>query len=327
MEGESTNMEVDCPVVPTNNDQNDYEVFNGFDSDSERASTVTHVQFGEESEVAPNMADRALTGAVERMSTKEALAQPVVDAPGDLEMELQHELDCLEQSMADVEDALEEGTIHPATARLKEQAEAHQELFQDTLVKGAEHQDVGSIASTDRSAMQDLNKKAMKNKNKRQGGIAKWAPVVEPVDLVMVKAIIFSGLELAPSQQPPESEASTEHGLLHPEATISGHSHTSNDLDVPAVAREQLTSRELQGPVAESSGPVPHQDAQESRAEKVVTWINFEDWAKTMVQEEQEASLMLALEPLITTELRPETASPDDQPTTMMAELSQAAMA
>ncbi|GFF98647.1 hypothetical protein IFM53868_09895 [Aspergillus udagawae] len=118
MEGESTNMEVDCPVVPTNNDQNDHEVFNGFDSDSERASTVTHVQFGEESEVAPNMADRALTGAVERMSTKEALAQPAVDAPGDLEMELQHELDCLERDVEErVKDAEQgnRGAESPAT--------------------------------------------------------------------------------------------------------------------------------------------------------------------------------------------------------------------
>lgn len=57
-------------------------------------------------------------------------------------------------------------------------------------------------------------------------------------------------MELAPSQQPPETEASTAQGLLHPEATIPGHSHTSNDLDVPAVAQEQLASGELQGQVA-----------------------------------------------------------------------------
>jgi hypothetical protein len=74
--------------------------------------------------------------------------------------------------------------------------------------------------------------------------------------------------------------------------TIPSHLHTSNDLDIPAVAREQVTSgeslgqvagtvhkqaRQNRGPVAESSGPVPHEDAQESRAKKVVTWINFED--------------------------------------------------
>ncbi|EAW20712.1 uncharacterized protein NFIA_112360 [Aspergillus fischeri NRRL 181] len=541
MEGERTNMEVDSPVVPTNHDQNDREVFNGFDSDPERASTATHVQFGEELEVAPNRADRALTGAVERTSTGEAPAPPATDATGDLEMELQHELDRLERdaaetakdaeqgnrgaenpateraisvrrSMTDVEDALEEGTVHSATARSKDQAEARQELLDDTVVQGAERQDMGSIASTDRSATQALNKKAMTKKDKRQGGVAKWAPYInrsgragrgqrvtrvdftevelssnqrspsnvlqpaiedhtenelirpedrlldsegpgrsevlpttpgsntvpdimihsiveqadtpaapvesevvesrqnysdegrvkEPADLVMVEAasqplkvsrkksaqikgqgqrtdpkwapydatrrdnrkreerhtperepqgrqhtrpvtqIIFSGLELPPSQQPPESEASTEHGLLHREATIPGHSHTSNDLDVPAVAREQLTSGELQGqvagtvdkkarqdrgPLAESSGPVPHQDAQESRAEKVVTRINFEDWAKTMAQEEHEASSMPAPEPSITTEPRAETASPNDQPTTVMAESSQAATA
>ncbi|KAF4210314.1 hypothetical protein CNMCM5878_004631 [Aspergillus fumigatiaffinis] len=545
MEGERTNMEVDSPVIPSNDDPNDREEMeesNNFDSDSEHASTATHVQFGEESEVAPDRTDRALTGIVERTSTEEALVQPAADAPGDLEMELQRELDrlqrdaedrakdsgegngaaespateraiCVRRSMTDVEDALEEGTVHSATARSTDQAEARQELLDDTLVQEAERQDVGSIASTDRSATQASNKKAMTKKDKRQGGIAKWAPyingngragrrqrvtridftevelssnqrstsnvlqpaiedhteneairpgdrlvdsegpgrsevlptapgsntvpdivihsiaeqadtpaaplesevvesrenssdegrVTEPADLVMVEAasqplkvsrkksaqikgqgqrtdpkwtpydptrrdnrkrverhtperepqgrqhtrpvtqITFSGLELAPSQQPSESEASTEHGLLHPEATIPGHSHTSNDLDVPAVAREQLTSGELQGqvagtvekharqnqgPVAESSGPVPHHDAQESRAEKVVTRINFEDWAKTMVQEEEhEASSMPAPEPPIITEPRAETASPDDQPTTAMAESSQAATA
>jgi hypothetical protein len=99
MEGERTNMEVDSPVIPSNNDLNDHEEMeesNSFDSDLEHASTATHVQFGEESEVAPDRADRALTGIFERMSTEEALAQPAADAPGDLEMELQHELDRLQ---------------------------------------------------------------------------------------------------------------------------------------------------------------------------------------------------------------------------------------
>jgi hypothetical protein len=542
MEGERTNMEVDSPIIPSNDDPNDREEMeesNSFDSVLERASTVTHVQFGEESEVAPDRADRPLTGIVERTSTEEALAQPAADTSGDLEMELQSEIDRLQRdaeerakdteqenrgaeslateraisvrrSMTDVEDALEEGTVHSATARSKDQAEACQELLDDTLVQGAERQDMGSIASTGRSATQASNKKAITKKNKRQGGIAKWAPYInrngragreqrvtrvdftevelssnqrstsnvlqpaieghtenepirpedrlldsegpgrsevlpttpgsntvpdivihsiaeqadtpaapvepevvesrqnssdegratEPADLVMVEAasqplkvsrkksaqikgqgqqtdpkwapydptrrdnrkrverhtperepqgrqhtrpvtqIIFSGLELAPSQQPLESEASTEHGLLHPEATIPGHSHISDDLDAPAVAQELLVSGELQGqvagtvdkqapqnrgPVTESPGPGPHEDAQESRAEKVVTRINFEEWAKTMVQEEHEASSMPAPEPAVTTEPRAETASPDDQPTTVMAESSQTA--
>jgi hypothetical protein len=147
---------------------------------------------------------------------------------------------------------------------------------------------------------------------------------------------------LDPSQQLPESEASTEQGLLHPEATIPGHSHTFNDLDVPGVAQELLVSGELQGqvagtvdkqarqdrgPVTESPGPVPHEDAQESRAKKVVTRINFEDWAKTMGREEPEANAVPAPEPPITVEPRAETASPGDQPTTVMAESSQAATA
>jgi hypothetical protein len=99
MEGERTNMEVDSPVIPSNNDLNDHEEMeesNSFDSDLEHALTATHVQFGEELEVAPDRADRALTGIFERMSTEEALAQPAADAPGDLEMELQRELDCLQ---------------------------------------------------------------------------------------------------------------------------------------------------------------------------------------------------------------------------------------
>ncbi|PKX96279.1 uncharacterized protein P174DRAFT_427844 [Aspergillus novofumigatus IBT 16806] len=109
MESERTNMEVDSPVIPSNNDLNDREEMeesNSFDNDSERASTATHVQFGEESEVTPDRADRALTSIVERMSTKEALGQPAADAPGDLEMELQHELNCLQQDVEDrVKDA------------------------------------------------------------------------------------------------------------------------------------------------------------------------------------------------------------------------------
>jgi hypothetical protein len=544
IEGERTSMEVNSPVIPSNVGQNDGEEMeesNGFNSDSERASTVTHVQFGEESEAAPDRADRALNGIVETMSTEEALAQPAADAPGDLEMELQRELDRLQRdaeervndaeqgnreaesptteraisdrrSMTEVEDALEEGTVHLATAPWNDRAENRQELLQNTLVEGAEHQDVGSIASTDRSATQALNKKAITKKNKRQGGIAKWAPfingngragrgqrvtrvdftevelssnhrstsdslqraiedhtenepirpedsiassegparsedlpiapgsntvpdivihsiagqaetpaaplepevmesqqncpdegrVAEPADFLMVEAaseplkvpggksaqikgqgqrkgskwgpydpsrkenrkreerqapgrepqgrqhtrpvtqITFSEMGLGPSQQPPESEASTEHGLLHPEATIPGHSYPSNDLDVPGVAQELLVSGELQGqvagtvdkqarqnrgPVTESPGPVPHEDAQESRAEKVVTRINFEDWAKTMVPEEHEASSVPARELPITTEPRAETASPGDQPTTVMTESSQAATA
>jgi hypothetical protein len=147
---------------------------------------------------------------------------------------------------------------------------------------------------------------------------------------------------LAPSQQLPESKANTEQGLLHPEATIPGHLHTFNDLDVPGVAQELLVSRELQGqvagtvdkqarqdrgPVTKSPGPIPHEDAQESRAKKVVTQINFEDWAKTMGREEHEANSVPAPEPPITIEPRAETASPGDQPTTVMAELSQATTA
>lgn len=684
MEGERTNMEVDSPAVPSNADQNDREEMeksDGCDSDSERASTATQVQFGEESEAASDRADRPLTGIVERTSTEEALAQPAADAPGDLEMELQSEIDRLQRdaderakdaeqenqgaespateraisvrrSMTNVEDALEEGTVHSAIARSKDQAEARQ----DVLVERAEHQDVGSIASTDRPATppQASNKKAMTNRDKRQGGIAKWAPydattnenrradrgqrvtrvdftevelssnprsdsnapaievhtenepispqdrlvdfedpdrseisptapgsntvpdivihsiaeqadipaaplepevvesrqnssdegrVAEPGDLVMVEAvsqplkasskkpaqikvqgqridpkwapydptrkenrkrverhtpgrepqgrqhtrpvtqITFSEIGLPPSQQPLETEASTEHGLLHPEAAIPGHSHTANDLDVPAVAQEQLAAGELQGqvagtvdnparrplgvktsnlsgaktaketrsreqrrklsrplgikaakrhgkqvkgsvdraspsgehrlnlsavtrpklpssaedaaqtpmansipdqgspevhlttrtdvqrtsdtwekrqrrlsqpmgikktrdkvraqdrqnrnrqgqqnrdPVTESSRAIPHQDGPKSRAEKVVTRINFEDWAKTMVQEEHEASSRPAPEPPTTTEPRAKTASPGNQPTTVVAESSQAATA
>jgi hypothetical protein len=60
----------------------------------------------------------------------------------------------------------------------------------------------------------------------------------------------------------------------------------------------------------------------------VVTRINFEDWAKTMVlQEEHEASSRPAPEPSTTTEPRAETASPGNQPTTVVAESSQAATA
>ncbi|KAH2727859.1 hypothetical protein KXV31_004273, partial [Aspergillus fumigatus] len=169
MEGERTNMEVDSPAVPSNADQNDREEMeksDGCDSDSERASTATQVQFGEESEAASDRADRPLTGIVERTSTEEALAQPAADAPGDLEMELQSEIDRLQRdaderakdaeqenqgaespateraisvrrSMTNVEDALEEGTVHSAIARSKDQAEARQ----DVLVERAEHQD------------------------------------------------------------------------------------------------------------------------------------------------------------------------------------------
>lgn len=43
-----------------------------------------------------------------------------------------------------------------------------------------------------------------------------------------------------------------------------------------------------------------------------------------MVQEEHKASLIPALEPLITIELRVVTASPNDQPIIVIAELSQA---
>ncbi|KAF7588664.1 hypothetical protein BBP40_005415 [Aspergillus hancockii] len=122
-------------------------------------------------------------------------------------------------------------------------------------------------------------------------------------------------MELAPSQQPPETKASTESGLLHPEATFPGLSHTSNDLDGPAVVQEQLASEGLQGQVA----PVPHQDGQDPRAEKVVTRINFEDWPRPIVQEEHETSSMPAPEPPTTTGPRAETASPGDQPTTVLA--------
>jgi hypothetical protein len=66
----------------------------------------------------------------------------------------------------------------------------------------------------------------------------------------LVTQIIFSGLELAPSQQPPESKASKEHSLLHLEVTIPSHLHTSNDLDIPTITQEQVTSRESLGQVA-----------------------------------------------------------------------------
>lgn len=693
-DGERTDMEVNSPVIPSNAEQNDCEEMesNGFNRDTERSSTATHVQFAEESEAAPDRADRARNGIVERMSTEEALAQPAAGAPGDLEMELQRELDRLQRdaeermkdaeqgnwgaespttepatsvrrSLTEVEDALEEGIVHLAAAPSNDQAEARQELLQEVLVEKAERQDVGSIASTERSdtLSQALNKTAMSNKDKRHGVIVKWTPydaakngnhradrgqrvtrvdftelelnsnqlsasnllqpsnkdhtedgpihpegrVVESegldrsdvlptalvehtvpdivihtiaeqadtptaptapfepevvgspqnpsdegrvpaaADLTMVEVpsqllkassmksaqikgkgqkidpkwvpydqtrrenreraarqtpgrgrqgrqhtrpvtqVTFSGMELAPSQQPPETEASTGHGLLHPEATIPGHSQTSNDLHVPTVAQEQLASGELQGqvagtvdyparrplkmetynlsgvktgkeagprehrrrvsrplgiraakrhgkqmkrgigraslsgkhrlslstvthhelppstedaaqnpmantisdqgpsevhqpprtheqhisetldkrkrrisrpmgikktrekaraqdrknrnpqarlnqnrvPVTEPSDPVPHQDGQESRAEKVVTRINFEDWAKNMVQVEHEASSMPTSEPPTTTESRAETASPDDRPTNVMAESSQAATA
>jgi hypothetical protein len=168
MEGERTNIEVDSPVIPSNDDLNNHkemEESNSFNSNSERASTATHVQFSKESEVAPDRADRALTSIFKRTSTKEALAQPAANALGDLEIELQRELDCLQQdteerakdtregnagaespatkhaimvrqSMMDGEDILEEGTIHSATAHSTDQAEAHQELLDDTLVYG-----------------------------------------------------------------------------------------------------------------------------------------------------------------------------------------------
>jgi hypothetical protein len=100
MESERTNIEVDSPVIPSNdgpNDREEMEESNSFDNDSERASIATHIQFGEESEVAPDRADRALTGIDERTSTKEALAQPTADAPGGLEIELQSELDHLQR--------------------------------------------------------------------------------------------------------------------------------------------------------------------------------------------------------------------------------------
>ncbi|GFF96384.1 hypothetical protein IFM53868_08512 [Aspergillus udagawae] len=723
IEGERTSMEVNSPVIPSNADQNDHEEMEeseGFNSDSEHASTATHVQFGEESEAAPDREDRALTGVVERMSTEKALAQSAADATGDLEMELQRELDRLqrdaEESVKDaeqgnqgagspaaehalpitrvstgVEGALEEGTVHS-----NDQTEARQELLQEALVEMAEHQDVGSIASTDRSdtPSKASNKKAMTNKEKRQGGIGKWAPydattngnrradrgqritrvdftelglnelsasnvlqpaievhtenvpirpedrlvetegldrsevlptalgkhtvpdiaihpiaeqadtpvapfeseVVEPpqnfsdegrvpaaADLVMVEAasqtlkassmksaqikgrgqitdpkwvpydqtrkenreraarhtpgrgpqrqqhtrpvtqITFSGMQLAPPQQPPETEASaehglgvghappsgehqlslptvtqlelppttedaqspmantisqaptevrlitraeeqrlsgtwekqqrrfsrpmgikkarekakvqdrqhrtkqagqhtrpvtqitfsemglappqqppeteasTKHGLLHPETTISvdlpplPREHqlplsAVTHLEVPPSTEDAAQSpmvntfsdqapsevrlitrddkqriserwekrqsrfsrpmgikktrekaraqdrqnrnkqaRQNQGPVTESSGPVIHQDGQESRVEKAVTRINFENWAKTMVQEEHEVSSMPAPEP--PTELRARTASPGDQPKTVTAQPSQAATA
>lgn len=687
--GERTSVEVNSSVIPINADQNDCEEIeesNGFNSDLGRASTATHVQFGDESEAAPGRADRTFNGIIEGMSTDEALAQPAADASRNLEMELQRELDRLQRdaearvkdaeqgnqeaesitteraisvtrSMTEVEDALEEGIVHLATARSNDRADARQELLQEVLVEKAERQDVGSIASTDRSdtLSQALNKKAIANKDKRHGGIEKWAPydatkhgnhmadrgqrvtrvdfselelssnqlpasnvlqpsnkdhtenepiapegrlvksegldrgevlptalvertvphmiytIAEQADtptaplesevvespqnspdegkgpaaagLEMVEApsqqlkasstesaqikgksrkidpkwvpydrtrrdnreraarqtpgrgretlqhtrpvtqITFSGMELALLQHPPETETSTEHGLLHPEATILGHSHTSNDLHVPAVAQEHLASGELQGqvaktadyparkppktktsnrsvvksakenrtreqrrrvsrplgiraakrhgkqmkgdidraylsgeqrlslstvthpdlphptedsgqtpmanaisnqgpsevhlsrgiheqrisqtwdkrqrrssrpmgikktrekrraqdrqnrntqarqnrvPVTESSDPAPHQDKQESRAEKVVTRINFEDWAKSMGQAEHDASSMAALEPPISPEPRAETAPPDNQRTSVMPESSQAATA
>jgi hypothetical protein len=46
MEGECTNMEVDSPVIPSNNNLNDHEEMeesNSFDSDLEHALTATHV--------------------------------------------------------------------------------------------------------------------------------------------------------------------------------------------------------------------------------------------------------------------------------------------
>jgi hypothetical protein len=675
-------MEVNNPVIPSNADHNYHEEMegsDGFNSVSERASTATPVQFGEESEAAPDREDRALSGIAEGMSTEKAIAQPAADATGNLEMELQRELDRLQRDAEErvkdaeqgkqgagssaaehalsvtraptsVQDALEEGTVHS-----NDQAEARQELLHDVLVEGAERQGAGSIVATYRSdtLSQASSKKAMANKDKRQGGIEKWGPydatkngnrradrdqrvtrvdftelelnsnqlttsnVLQPAikdhtenepirpedrlvesegldrsevlptalgehtvpdivihsiaeqadipaapfesevveslqnfsdegrvpaaaDWVMVEAasqtlkassmksaqikgrgqriepkwvpyeqtrkenreraarhtpgrgpqgrqhtrpvtqITFSGMEQAPSQQPPDTEASTEHGLLHPEATIPGLSHTSNGLDGPAVVQEQLASEGLRGqvakmedyparqppkmktsnlsdvksrkesgsreqrrrlsrplgiraakghgkqmkrgvgraslsgeqrlslstvthlelppstedsgqipmantvfdqgpsevhpstgfheqrmsetwdkrqrrssrpigikktrekaraqdrqnrntharqnrvPVTESSDPAPHQDGQDPRAEKVVTRINFEDWPRTIVQEEHETSSMPAPEPPTTTERRAETASPSDQPTTVLADSSTA---
>jgi hypothetical protein len=46
MEGEYTNMEVDSPVIPSNNDLNDHkemEESNSFNSDLEHALTATHI--------------------------------------------------------------------------------------------------------------------------------------------------------------------------------------------------------------------------------------------------------------------------------------------
>lgn len=46
MEGEYTNMEVDSPVIPSNNDLNNYEEIeesNNFDSDLEHALTITYI--------------------------------------------------------------------------------------------------------------------------------------------------------------------------------------------------------------------------------------------------------------------------------------------
>jgi hypothetical protein len=79
--------------------------------------------------------------------------------------------------MMEVDDALEEGTVHLATARSNDRAEP-QELLQEVLVEKAEPQDVGSITSTDSSdsLSQTLNAKAMTNKDKHHGGIEKWAP-------------------------------------------------------------------------------------------------------------------------------------------------------
>jgi hypothetical protein len=681
--GERTSVEVNSSVIHINADQNDCEEMeesNGFNSDLERASMATHVQFGDGLEAAPGRADRTFNGIIERMSTDEALAQPVADASRNLEMEVQCELDRLQRdaeervkdaeqgnrgaesptrertisvsrSMTEVEDALEEGTVSSATARWNDRSEARQELLQEVLVEKAERQDVRSIASTNRSdtPSQILNRKAMTRKDKRHGGIEKWAPydattnenrradrgqrvtrvdftevelssnqqsdsnapaievhtenepilsqdrlvdsedpdrsetspiapgsstvpdimihsiaeqadtpaaplepevvdarqnssdegrVAGPADLAMVEAvsqplkmsskrsaqikgrgqridpkwapygptrkqnqkqverhtpgwepqgrqhtrpvtqIIFSETGPGPSQQPPETESSTERGLLHQEATIPGHSHTPNDLDVPAVAQEQFAAGEFHGqvagpvdnparrplgvktsnllgantaketrareqrrrlsrpvgikaakrhekqmkesidraspsgehrlnlpavtrlklassaedaaqtpmansipdqgspevhlttvqrtsdtwekrqrrlsrpvgikktrekaraqdrqnrnrqmqqsrdPVAESSSPIRHRDGPKSRTEKVVTRINFEDWAKTMVQEEHEASSRPAPESLTTTEPGAKTASPGNQPTTVVAESSQAA--
>jgi hypothetical protein len=112
MEGERTSMEVDSAVISSNAGQNNREEMeesNGFELD--RAKDAEQGNRGAESPAA----ERAI---------------PV------------------RRSFTDVEDALEEGTMH-----LNDQAEAQQELLQDVLVERSERQDLGSIASTDRPAL------------------------------------------------------------------------------------------------------------------------------------------------------------------------------
>ncbi|KAI2835487.1 hypothetical protein CBS11350_10013 [Aspergillus niger] len=458
IEDERANMDVDSPIVTSNADQIDDEEMeesNGFHSDSERGSMATHVQFSEESEVAPDMADRALAGVFEGPFTEEALAQPAAGTPGDLEMRKQRELDHLQRRaeetvrdgeqgnrgaesptterdlsvrrrLTDVEDALEEGTMHLTAESSTDQAEARQESLQEALVETAERQDVGDIASTDRSdtPSQASNKKAMTSKEKRQGGIAMWASYDATTNRnhradrgQRITRVDFTELELNSNQlsasnvlQQPANEVQKGKEAIRPRDRLVETEGLYCSEDLPAALGERtvpdiaihsiveeagtsaapfdpeagegrqnpsdvapsevrLTKRDdekrmserwekrqsrlsrpmgikktkekaraqdrqhhnrqgqqIRGPVIESSKAIPHQDGPKSRAEKVVTRINFEDLAKTMVQQEHEARSILAPEPSTTTEPRAETASPGNQPTTVV-ESSQAARA